>query len=348
MDYASLFTTWAAPAAAADGAVTSIQGLLVAGHVQGDRARLQLRVPEGHVVSALVSHGVVSLSVPSTALAVVDVLDEVRVVDCVERTAADGRVFLNATTVVRATPWTHLDTNEPVPMPLPVDGKGPVFLIRWATGGTATAPGVHRVLATWELVPNVTDRRLRTTLVHRQWVTLKEAPDAQPLTLSLTLWDNFCRQLPGDGLTPDLALWKRVMPHHVVPFTAACCVDARFCKPGVSALSILGIQWELQAYLEEKCTTVALKDMQDLFPSRKAAAAAAPTTTTLLVITGQLPADPTQWRYYAMAVPSVVLNRDNAIFVAVRRPAAPAAPAPIKRRKKPQVEEEQEEQEEIN
>lgn len=195
VDFATIFGGWvsSSSSSAADSAGTSMQGLLVSMHTHGDHTRLQLRTPDA----------VVSLSLPSTAVVpgMVDVLDEVRVGRCVERTAADGRVFINAATVERVTPWTQLDTNEPVPMPLPVDGKGAPFVLRWATGGVEAAPGLHRKLNTWEVM-SVKERRLHASLTLREWATLEEVPDVQPLKLILTIWDNHWLSLEQRGAYP--------------------------------------------------------------------------------------------------------------------------------------------------
>lgn len=305
------------PAAASAGAVTSIQGLLVAVYDQGDRVRLQLRVPAVHAVQ-----DTKSFWVPADTAAALEVLDEVRV-ECVERISAKGTVYLNPIAVERVTPWTQRDTTESVPMPLPVVGTGPLFVLRWAPVAINSAPGIHRKLVTWGLMPGGNDRRLEVTLVQRQWTTFAEAHTTQLLTVTLVIWNDQCLQLPGPGLTPDLALWKRVMPHHVVPFTAACRVNAKYCGPGKISLLIVAIQWELQAYVEDQCPELSLAAMQALFKRQARAAPAAPIVS--ITAMGELPPDPTHWRFYALCTPNTQEPAtSNAIFVAVRhRPAAP-------------------------
>lgn len=356
-DFGSLFAEWSEASVATAAPSVSVRGLLVGIYPsRGTNSLVNLQVrlsPESEEDSCITRALAVatnpetltfSLNAADVAAGLVAPLDTVVVHGCYERTLDDGRVFLNARSVERVTPWTQnvaTLAQEHVPLPLPVAGMGKPFVIYSGPSVFRTFPGLHRQTTspTWLSVTYNGKRCLDIEFQQRQWSTKEELAggNVPSLRLSARLWDSLCCELPGGGLTgSDLALWQQVMPHHMIPFWAACGVELRYTKPDKIALKVLSVQWDLVPYLERHALPVPLETMQQIFPEHtkgKAKSVLPPAGVVSVTAMKQLPQSPSGWRYYALTsdplkirdMDALLAHKATSIFLGV--PHAPTAGA---------------------
>lgn len=267
--------------------------------------RMTVRVLDACNCAFVVRGSTCEISLPG--ILAVQVLDVALFKGVIEKIGDNGRSFLNANAVECAIPWQenkHTLLVEHLPLPLPTaKGEDAPFVIYTGFLGGATFPGVHRVFSPWTKLKDVSrktgmeERRLELTIVQRQWNTQAEAMNQpEPRTMKVTIWNDQCQQLLAGN---DLDEWTAIMEVHFIPVFIVCRVDPTYSTPEVIALTSLGVQWDLRAYLEKS----ALRVPRDFVAVYFDEAAAAPMTDVLNVsFLGQIPplVKDVEWTFYVL------------------------------------------------
>ncbi len=260
----------------------------------------------------------VYVSIPKQVIAdaKVECMDDVLVAGCYENESNDGRVFLNAQSVRRIAPWTEkvrpdLLARDHVVVPQDGGHMGPTFII-YSGSFTApvtykTFPGLFRMAEwsttelTWINKRKVEERRLQMSFQQRQWQTEQEArSNPAPISMTMKIWDNQCRQLPGNGLTKSMDVWKAIMAVNPIPFYAMVAVNTEYARnDGVLPLFTFAMQWDLRAYFEQSCVKMSVEMMRKLVPKSAPAAGGGQADIVNVSDTGMVPVGP-NWQYYAM------------------------------------------------
>jgi hypothetical protein len=252
----------------------------------------------------------------------VSVLDFVRLDGCKASTGSkNGSLFVNAASVVRLpVPPTLPLAMQLVPLPIADQSRGRPFLLHSGLlsegAGHEGAPGFFRTTRWWsepasctytKQASNTEERRLDVSFTHSQWMSPHELRTKQftELEFRMLVWDNHCRQLPGDGLTSnDLNAWSAIMAANPIPFTAACYVDTTYNGGGgrVHSLSLIGLRWDLRTYLERsnRCVALSASDVEELVPGLAPFREEMDDGTIINVsVAGVLPQGP-RWRFFAL------------------------------------------------
>ena len=230
------------------------------------------------------------------------------------------------------------------------DTLGPPFVLYSGLTASATCPGLHRTPAvrdfsfasTFTNKKGIEQRRLTYTSGHRQWSTKPEFERGPELiTIRLTLWDDSCRELPGDGLTRDLQKWSAIMDAHPdIRFHALVAVDTSYqLGGGMVNLKVLAVRWELGPYLEQHAICIPDHVVERLVPRVRQL-----DDNIVNMSTEQARPTGSEWRYYGLTANPTLVNTVAAleqktdvpcVFFAMRRlvanpaPASPSSPPPL-------------------
>lgn len=247
----------------------------------------------------------------------VQVLDFVTLEACTASTSSKtGATFVNVGSVALLSQLASVPvTVQLVPLPIAQGARGRPFLLSSGllSEGAAHqgAPGFFRTTHWWSDPAACTitrrgsdaeERRLEVALTHHQWTSMTDLHEGRrtELKFKMCIWDNYCRQLPGDGLTPDLDAWRAIIGANPIPFTAACCVDTTYNnnKGGIFSLSVVSLRWDVRRYLEHsgRCVALTAAEMPALPPYKGPEDDG---TIVNISSAGVLP-DGRQWRFFAL------------------------------------------------
>ncbi len=264
----------------------------------------------------------------------ITIMDRVVVEACDEKTGKKVRVKVRS--MRRVAPWTNLIELERLAAArfLPAEHKlGPVHTIYSgsfikAVCHTTPTFGLHR-LAFWDST-SVTcvnpktqgeERHISISFKQRQWEYKSEArEDPDPVSLTMSIDEDQCRQLPGNGLTGNLDEWKAIMTVNHIPFYALVAA-----KDDKISLSTLAVQWDLVTYLETRCVKIPVEVMCQLVPGSSSTLALEGEVINISHL-GAVPLGP-QWHYYAMTADPAQIKTTRQVaeakcarlFFAVRR-----------------------------
>jgi hypothetical protein len=387
MDPASFFAIWSkapaaspsVPARSASSSVSlsgSLCGTSVKGKVVSYRVFVDTASADPMFANALQERdGIIFVSVSRLpGGAVLEVLDTVSLDGCTESVSRkDGRVFFNAQSIRRLSPLCDVISERSLAKEhvlLPEEGcrYGPPSLLYSGTEAEpvsfATSPGIYRSVfwdtseMTWTDRGQKEVRRLAIRFKQYQWDVQEEMGEVQPISLQMFIWDEQCRQLPGNGLSQDLNVWKALMAVHHIPFYAMVRVDSEFAREETTSLSAMAVRWDIGKYLLTSSNVVALLiDSAKALCAKSCAMAGREGDIVNVSATCSVPTG-AGWTYYALtsdpkrittaqhvvaaskekAVAVVILALWTAPAASARQPqqqAANAGPSSAKRQKVP-------------
>jgi hypothetical protein len=348
-----------AAAAAAAGSNAKIQGVLCTAPLGGSGSNVSLRLlpdqddqPDSSLVDAALDESgpTIRVSIPrhATDVALLQPLDRVSVEGLYEVAGrGNGSVHLNGLKAHVATPmcdWVTDDmmATQHVRFPEGEDTLGAPFIIYSGQCSYEASPGLHRTAAelsdsslTFTSKAGRESRRLTYQFVQRQWLTQAEFERGpEPTTMRVTLWDDACRELPGDGLTRDLSRWSAIMRAHAgICFYALVAVDTSYQFGGIVNLKALAVRWQLRPYLEQHGIVIPADVMERLVP--RAMRQQEASRDIVNVSTEQARPTGPEWSYYALTADPVAITtvaalekntKVDAVFFAVRQLVANPAP----------------------
>ena len=343
---------------AAEGSNAKIQGVLCAASLGGGNVSLRLlpdpeQDDEQLIDAALDESGpTIRVSIPrhATDAALLQPLDRVSVEGVYEVAGRqNGSVQLNGLKAHVLTPMSEWVTEDMLAtqhaqFPEGQDTLGAPFIIYSGQSSYEASPGLHRTAAelndsslTFTSKAGRESRRLTYQFVQRQWLTQAEFERGpEPATMRVTLWDDACRELPGDGLTRDLSRWSAIMRAHPgICFYALVAVDTSYQFGGIVNLKALAIRWQLQPYLEQRGLVIPADVMERLVPRAMRQPETSRSMMVVNVSTEQARPMGPEWSFYALtanpgAITTVAALEKNtqvdAVFFAVRQLVANPAP----------------------
>jgi hypothetical protein len=278
MDLVPLFTTWTENVADKEEPRDPFKGVL---------CEITTKVKGKTTVRVRTEDAVVTVSIPSTELTSVAVMDLVEV---------------NGNTVQQVKPWIQLVIDkafmckELVPNKSSSGEGRPFFIYSGRPNAPVwhkTEPGLHRIMEWEPEINNEKEGVVRVTLVQRQWSKLSAfSLDMPPMTMRMILESDQCEAL----LINDLDKWVAVMRGNPIPFYALVSVDGDATSESIS-LSTLAVRWDLLAYLEAFCLELSAKTVRSLIPIVAPGVRHAIHNISAL---GKVPIG-TGWRYYALS-----------------------------------------------